>query len=83
MARWVYGSRCDQADEDEGDSKVKHEFKFKLGARIVIKDLEGQKAVIESRMNALDSEDQYKVVYWYNGERKSVWVNAREIKLKG
>ena len=56
-------------------------YAFKLGDKVTIPDLEKQKAFIDARADYLDGEDLYRVVYWYDGQRKAIWVTQREIKV--
>ncbi len=57
---------------------MKIEFKYKFGEEVHIKPLE-----LNGYMDGVTADasgEMYKVVYWFNGERKAVYVDERDIE---
>ena len=57
------------------------QFTFDLGDEVDIIDID-QKALVTGRAQYIDGENEFRVVYWYDGIRKLVWANARELKKR-
>ena len=57
---------------------MKIDFKYKFGEEVRIKPLELNGYV--DAVNADASGETYRVTYWFNGERKSVYVDKRDIE---
>lgn len=56
------------------------EFKYNIGDNVLIKGLE-TKAQIDALM--VSHYQEFRVVFWNNGDRKSIWLEEWEIeKLK-
>ena len=57
---------------------IKVEFKYDIGDKVKVKDI-----TVNGRVTGLLKDDegiQYRVAYWYNGERKSTWMFDWEIE---
>ncbi len=56
---------------------MKIEFKYKFNEEVYIKPLELNGYI--DGVSAYTGGEMYRVVYWFNGERKSVDVDERDI----
>lgn len=54
------------------------ESSMELGQEVIILAIETE-GVIEQILHSI-AGTQYSIAYWFNGERKSAWVRAAEIK---
>lgn len=55
-------------------------FAYGMFARVWVPGLAGY-AMVEARLQAMTVEArEYRVVYWQDGERKSVWVSEHELQ---
>jgi len=65
-----------------GCEMVTIEYKFNIHDRVLLIDLETY-GTVDSLTTDINGS-MYRVVFWYNGDRKSVWVYDYEIKhVKG
>jgi len=53
-------------------------FNFSIHESVRIKAI-GITGHVDAQMNSINGTE-YRVGYWYNGERKSVWMYGREIE---
>lgn len=58
---------------------VEH-YTFKMEDKVLIKELQ-LRGVIEALMTD-KSEQNYRVTFWCNSDRKSMWLPAHELELK-
>lgn len=65
-------------EQDLESRKITRQFKFNLGERIRIKELD--RPGIVDALGVFDCGVEYRVVYWNDGKRESVWVYAWEIE---
>ena len=57
---------------------IKVEFRYDISDKVKVKDI-----TVNGRVTGLLKDDdglQYRIVYWYNGERKSTWMFDWEIE---
>ena len=59
---------------------MKIEIKYTIGEFVALKEIEIVGRVVEILYKTADI--QYKVVYWYDGNRKEIWVYDWEITKK-
>jgi hypothetical protein len=55
-------------------------FKFNLSDKVIVKEVQRPGRVESLMIDFLGP--QYRVAYWDNGERKTVWLNADELELR-
>ena len=53
---------------------------LEMFSKVKIKGLEGGHAFVDAMMETVEGR-QYRVVYWHNGERKSVWMYKDELEV--
>ena len=55
------------------------QFEYSLGEPVKIKALENMLGHIDS-LELDNNGKMYRVIYWFNGERKSAWAYANELE---
>lgn len=68
-----------QAMIDQAETKgFTQQFKFSLGGRVLIKEIQRPGSVDSVTIDYLGI--QYRVAYWDNSERKTVWLKEEELE---